>query len=93
MNCRFLTDESKFYKDYLNKSDTEVEFEILFIASPIRLEIGKTSMFLTFLVLSLLSKYKYSGNFIFQTARTYKGNHINLMQEYYTNLLDSLAIC
>ena len=45
------------------------------------------------LVLSLLSKYNYSGNFIFQTARTYKGNHINLMQEYYTNLLESLIIC
>ena len=35
---------------YLNKSDTDVEFDILFIASPIRPEIGKTSMFLTFLV-------------------------------------------
>ena len=37
--------------NYLNKSDTEVEFEILLIASPIRAEIGKTSIFLTFLVL------------------------------------------
>ncbi len=45
------------------------------------------------LVLSLLSKYKYKGNFIFQTARTYKGNHINLMQEYYINLLEALKIC
>ena len=45
------------------------------------------------LVLSLLKRYKYSGNFIFQTARTSKGNHINLIQEYYTNLLDSLIIC
>ena len=35
---------------YLNKSDTDVEFDILFIASPIRPEIGKTSMFLTFFV-------------------------------------------
>ena len=36
--------------NYLNKSDTDVEFDILFIASPIRAEIGKTSMFFTFLV-------------------------------------------
>ena len=36
---------------YLNKSDTDVEFEILFIASPIRADMGKTSIFLTFLVL------------------------------------------
>ena len=35
---------------YLNKSDTEVELDILLIASPMRLEIGKTSIFLTFLV-------------------------------------------
>ena len=41
--------------NYLNKSDTEVEFEILLIASPIRPEIGKTSIFLTFFVLTLLS--------------------------------------
>ena len=34
--------------NYLNKSETDVELEILFIASPIRAEIGKTSMFLTF---------------------------------------------
>ena len=36
--------------NYLNKSDTEVEFDILFIASPMSPEIGKTSMFFTFLV-------------------------------------------
>ena len=36
---------------YLNKSDTDVEFDILFIASPIRPETGKTSIFLTFFVL------------------------------------------
>ena len=41
--------------NYLNKSETEVELEILLIASPIRPEIGKTSIFLTFLVLSELS--------------------------------------
>ena len=40
--------------NYLNKSDTEVEFEILLIASPIRPEIGKTSIFFTFFVLVLL---------------------------------------
>ena len=38
--------------NYLNKSDTDVELEILLIASPIRAEIGKTSIFLTFLILS-----------------------------------------
>ena len=41
--------------NYLNKSDTDVEFEILLMASPIRPEIGKTSIFLTFLVFSPLS--------------------------------------
>jgi hypothetical protein len=38
--------------NYLNKSDTDVELEILFIASPIRPEIGKTSIFLARLILS-----------------------------------------
>ena len=41
--------------NYLNKSDTEVEFEILLIASPISPEIGKTSIFFTFFVLAMLS--------------------------------------
>ena len=41
--------------NYLNKSDTDVELDILFIASPMRAEIGKTSIFFTFLVFSLLS--------------------------------------
>ena len=41
--------------NYLNKSDTDVEFDILLIASPISPEIGKTSMFFTFLVFSPLS--------------------------------------
>ena len=41
--------------NYLNKSDTEVELDIRLIASPIRLEIDNTSMFLTFLVFSTLS--------------------------------------
>ena len=41
--------------NYLNKSETEVELDILFIASPIRLDIGKTSMFLALLTFSTLS--------------------------------------
>jgi hypothetical protein len=41
--------------NYLNKSDTDVELEILLIASPIRPEIGKTSIFFTFFVLAVLS--------------------------------------
>ena len=36
--------------NYLNKSDTDVELDILLIASPISPEIGKTSIFLTFLI-------------------------------------------
>ena len=40
---------------YLNKSDTEVELDILLIASPISPEIDRTSMFLTPLVLLMLS--------------------------------------
>ena len=41
--------------NYLNRSDTEVELEILLIASPIKLEIGKTSIFLALLVFSWIS--------------------------------------
>ena len=41
--------------NYLNKSETEVELDILFIASPIRPDIGKTSMFLALLTFSPLS--------------------------------------
>jgi hypothetical protein len=41
--------------NYLNKSETDVELDILFIASPIKPEIGRTSMFLTPLILLLLS--------------------------------------
>ena len=41
--------------NYLNKSETEVELDILLIASPIKLEMGKTSIFLAFLVFSKLS--------------------------------------
>ena len=64
--------------NYLNKSETDVELEILFIASPIRAEIGKTSMFLTFLVFSLLSivsvitKFLITEFLIFLTASPLK---------------------
>ena len=60
--------------NYLNKSDTDVELDILLIASPIRPEIGKTSMFLTFFILSILSivsvitKFLITEFFIFLTA-------------------------
>ena len=64
--------------NYLNKSETDVELEILFIASPIRAEIGKTSMFLTFFVFSLLSivsvitKFLITEFLIFLTASPLK---------------------
>ena len=64
--------------NYLNKSETDVELEILFIASPIRAEIGNTSMFLTFLVFSLLSivsvitKFLITEFLIFLTASPLK---------------------
>ena len=64
--------------NYLNKSETEVEFDILFIASPIRPEIGKTSIFLTFLVFSTLSivsvitKFFITEFLIFLTASPLK---------------------
>ena len=64
--------------NYLNKSETEVELEILFIASPIRPEIGKTSIFLTFLVFSPLSivsvitKFLITEFLIFLTASPLK---------------------
>ena len=35
--------------NYLNKSETDVELDILLIASPIKAEIGKTSIFFTFI--------------------------------------------
>ena len=62
--------------NYLNKSDTEVELDILFIASPISAEIGKTSIFFTFLVFSLLSivsvitKFLITEFFIFYSIAT-----------------------
>ena len=63
---------------YLKKSETDVEFEILFIASPIRPDIGKTSIFLTFLVFPLLSivsvitKFLITELLIFFTASPLK---------------------
>ena len=59
---------------YLNKSDTDVEFEILFIASPIRPDMGKTSIFLSFLVLwpvslvAVITKFLISECVIFLIA-------------------------
>ena len=59
---------------YLNKSDTDVEFEILFIASPIRPDMGKTSIFLTFLIfyelsiVSVITKFLITEFLIFFTA-------------------------
>ena len=38
--CSLITQEN-----YLNKSETDVEFEILLIASPIKFDIVKTSIF------------------------------------------------
>ena len=64
--------------NYLNKSDTDVEFEILLMASPIRPEIGKTSIFLTFFVLaplsivSVITKFFITEFFIFLTASPLK---------------------
>ena len=50
--------------NYLNKSETEFELDILLIASPIRLEIGKTSIFLTFLVfLTIIDCVSYNQIF------------------------------
>ena len=54
----FITQEN-----YLNKSDTDVELEILFIASPIKLEIVKTSIFLALLTLIWLSMLSVITNF------------------------------
>ena len=60
--------------NYLNKSETDVELDILLIASPMSPEIGKTSMFLTFLVLiplsivSVITKFLITELFILFTA-------------------------
>ena len=60
--------------NYLNKSDTEVELDILLIASPIRPDIGKTSMFLALLtfsplsIVSVITKFFITELLIFLTA-------------------------
>ena len=41
--------------NYLNKSETEVELEVLLIASPIKLDIVITSILLAFFIFSWLS--------------------------------------
>ncbi len=50
--------------NYLNKSDTEVELDILLIASAISAEIGKTSIFLTFFVFERLSMVSVITKFL-----------------------------
>ena len=50
--------------NYLNRSETDVELEIRFIASPIKLDIVKTSIFRAFLTLSLLSIVSVITNFL-----------------------------
>ena len=60
--------------NYLNKSETEVELDILFIASPIRPDIGKTSMFFAILtfsplsIVSVITKFFITEYLIFLTA-------------------------
>ena len=60
--------------NYLNKSETEVELDILFIASDIRPEIGKTSIFLALLtfsplsIVSVITKFFITELLIFLTA-------------------------
>ena len=64
--------------NYLNKSDTDVELDILFIASPIKPEIGRTSIFLAPFIFTLLSivsvitKFFMTEFFIFLTASPLK---------------------
>ena len=60
--------------NYLNKSETEVELDILLMASPIRPDIGKTSMFLALLtfsplsIVSVITKFFITELLIFLTA-------------------------
>ena len=60
--------------NYLNKSDTEVELDILLIASPINAEIDKTSIFLALLtfsplsIVSVITKFLITEFLIFLTA-------------------------
>ena len=63
---------------YLNRSETEVELDILFIASPIRPDIGKTSMFFAILtfsplsIVSVITKFFITEFLIFLTASPLK---------------------
>ena len=54
----------KFYKNYLNRSDTEVELEILFMASANKFDIDNTSIFLDFFTLSELSIVSVTTKFL-----------------------------
>ena len=49
--------------NYLNKSETEVELEIRFIASPIKFDIVKISILEAFFILSWLSIVSVTTNF------------------------------
>ena len=49
--------------NYLNKSDTEVELDILLIASPTKFEIVNTSIFFIFLLLLCYRWYQLLLNF------------------------------
>ena len=50
--------------NYLNKSETEVELEIRFIASPIKFDIVKISILEAFYILSWLSFVSVTTNFL-----------------------------
>ena len=50
--------------NYLNKSETEVELEIRLIASPIKLDIDKTSILEAFFILSWLSIVSVTISFL-----------------------------
>ena len=49
--------------NYLNKSETEVELEILFMASPIRPEMVKLLYFLHFLFFDIINRICYNQIF------------------------------
>ena len=58
----------------MKRSDTDVEFDILFIASPSKLEIDNTSIFLAFFnlfelsIVSVTTKFFICDFLIFSTA-------------------------
>ena len=74
IKCRVVTDESKFYKNYLNRSDTEVELEILFMASANKLDMVNTSILLAFFnlpepsMVSVTTKFLILDFLTFSTA-------------------------